>query len=407
MAMKTKHIYLSLTILVVAFLAFSAFTSRSHINSGTSTKVIKFSHEQHNAVMPCEDCHTGVAEAQSLNARLLPTKSVCAGCHDVEDPDLCSTCHFPDVYEPMQQKKAGLIFNHAFHIKNAPLAQNGDKCLSCHKDINLSGEIQVRGMFNPTMEACWTCHAETKLATNACEACHISTANLIPETHRLSEFSTRHKFAAMAPGANCMMCHDNTTCQECHVANAVMTEGNTMENYYRPGEGSNSVDGAKVQKLSRVHDLNYRFTHGIEFKGKASDCQTCHQTETFCSTCHNQQGGDYASAGFVPYSHTKTNFVTIGIGSGGGEHALLAKRDLGSCASCHDAAGADPVCVQCHNDADGIKGTNPKTHLAGFMRSENGDWHSDMNAVCYNCHTDANAKPNGITGIGFCGYCHK
>lgn len=405
--MKTKHIYLSLTILVVAFLAFSAFTSRSHINTGTSTSVIKFSHEQHSGVMSCEDCHMGVAEAQSLNARLLPAKAVCAGCHDVEDSDLCSTCHYPDVYEPLQQKKTGLIFNHAFHIKNAPLAQNGDKCLSCHKDINLSSEIQVRGMFNPTMEACWTCHAETKLATNACEACHISTANLIPETHRLSEFSTRHKFAAMAPGANCMMCHDNTTCQECHVANAVMTEGNTMDNYYRPGEGSNSVDGPKVQKLSRVHDLNFRFTHGMDFKGKASDCQTCHQTETFCSTCHSQQGGDYASAGFVPVSHTKTNFVTIGIGSGGGEHALMAKRDLGNCASCHDAAGADPVCVQCHTDADGIKGTNPKTHLAGFMRSENGNWHSDMNAVCYNCHTDANAKPNGITGIGFCGYCHK
>ncbi|GAB1351172.1 hypothetical protein MASR1M107_33870 [Ignavibacteriales bacterium] len=57
-----------------------------------------------------------------------------------------------------------------------------------------------------------------------------------------------------------MMCHDNSSCQECHVANSVMTEANTNESFYKPGEGSNFTDGAKVQKLSRVHDLNYRFS---------------------------------------------------------------------------------------------------------------------------------------------------
>jgi hypothetical protein len=68
--------------------------------------------------------------------------------------------------------------------------------------------------------------------------------------------------------------------------------------------------------------------------------------------------------------------------------------------------GSDPTCVKCHFDNDGIKGTNPKTHESGFMKDEKGIWHDTQGAVCYICHTDANAKPNGIKGVGFCGYCH-
>ncbi|GAB1351171.1 cytochrome c3 family protein [Ignavibacteriales bacterium] len=180
MAMKTKYIYLSLTILAVAFLLFSAFTSRSHLTSDSATKVIKFSHQLHSSVMECADCHTGVTTAASLNQRMLPEKSVCASCHDVESSDKCGTCHYEDVYEPLQQKTSGLIFNHAFHLKNAPLSGNGDKCLGCHKDVNLSTGVELRGKYNPTMEACWTCPQRPNLQPMLVGVCHVSTANLIP-----------------------------------------------------------------------------------------------------------------------------------------------------------------------------------------------------------------------------------
>ena len=65
------------------------------------------------------------------------------------------------------------------------------------------------------------------------------------------------------------------------------------------------------------------------------------------------------------------DFTTIGVGTGGGEHATLARRDIERCISCHDVQGADPTCITCHLDSDGIKGTNPKTHPAGFMKGEN------------------------------------
>ena len=97
----------------------------------------------------------------------------------------------------------------------------------------------------------------------------------------------------------------------------------------------------------------------------------------------------------------------IGVGSGGGDHARLARRDIERCAACHDVQGADPNCILCHTDPDGIEGTNPKTHAINFMNDSNGDWHDDPGSVCYNCHTDPNAYPGGNPNIGFCAYCHN
>jgi hypothetical protein len=110
---------------------------------------------------------------------------------------------------------------------------------------------------------------------------------------------------------------------------------------------------------------------------------------------------------FKPATHLQAGFVAIGVGSGGGMHGTLAKRDIESCASCHDTEGADPVCITCHMDPDGIKGNDPKSHARGFMMGEKGSWHSDPGSPCYTCHTDANARVDGLRGRGFCGYCHK
>ncbi|MBI3579527.1 MAG: hypothetical protein HY089_08995 [Ignavibacteriales bacterium] len=110
---------------------------------------------------------------------------------------------------------------------------------------------------------------------------------------------------------------------------------------------------------------------------------------------------------FKPATHQEAGFVTLGVGSGGGKHASLARRDIESCASCHDAQGADPTCTTCHTDPDGIKGNDPKSHARGFMMDSEGAWHSDPGATCYTCHTDPNARVGGIKGQGFCGYCHK
>ncbi|MCX6152258.1 MAG: cytochrome C [Ignavibacteriales bacterium] len=397
--MKLKYFYLIIIFSVAGFITFSAFASGEDVNPGNGNeKIIKFSHAVHSEATDCKGCHSKVSDSKSLNDRLLPDHTECSQCHDVQDEKTCNTCHFDNKFEPLNQTKSQMIFNHSFHINEKKM-----ECEICHtglKEVDYSFKA-VKAM--PQMETCYQCHNnEQGIATNECEACHLSTANLIPQNHQTSNYKKTHKFAAEANDANCAMCHDNNSCAGCHVGTNMLTEKNTAKDFYAPYSPHNFVDGTKQQKITRVHDLNFTYTHGIDLKGKESECQTCHQAETFCAECHNLSGGDYAIAGVMPTSHKAKDFMIIGVGSGGGQHATEAKRDIERCASCHDTQGGDPACITCHFDSDGIKGTNPKTHPNGFMRDEQGDWHNDSNSLCFNCHISTNSP-----GVGFCGYCHS
>ncbi len=401
--MKTKHYYSLFILILTTFLFFTASSVNSSGDDDDKEvkSKIKFPHATHKDAVDCVTCHSGITNSTNLSENLYPKKEDCSGCHDVEDENNCTTCHYEGVFEPLGGKNSDLIFNHKQHLE-------GDvTCTKCHAGIEETTADYVKGEYNPAMENCYTCHNDYSALPTECNVCHISTADLTPESHKAPGYEKLHKFAANSPSANCMMCHDDNSCEECHVSTNAITEMNTKTDFYAPYAPVQTFNGASLQKITKVHDLGFRFTHGISAKGKENDCSTCHQVETFCNECHDAASEDYAYSGVLPVSHTKPSFIMIGIGSGGGEHAKLALRDIENCASCHDVQGADPACISCHVDNDGIKGTNPKTHAKNFMKDmDDGDWHSEVGSVCYTCHTDANAKPNGIAGIGFCGYCH-
>ncbi len=399
--MKIKQFYILILIAAVIMLLLSAFNS-SQVNDEKPRNegIIKFSHQLHADLDECQNCHSAVTESTSISDRLFPNHENCASCHEVDNDEECNTCHYNENYEALIQKKPELIFDHSFHLKNSSM-----QCTDCHQGLTeVDYSWQASGV-NPPMEQCYSCHNDLTVASNACESCHISTANLLPQDHKVVSFIRSHKFSATAFDSNCMMCHNNQSCSDCHVATTGIMENNMPDNFYQPYYPSNFIDGVRQQAINRVHDLNYRFTHGIESKGKTAECQSCHQVETFCASCHFSEGtGDFALGGIVPASHLKTTFKTLGVGTGGGDHGTLARRDIESCASCHDINGADPTCITCHLDSDGVKGTNPKTHARGFMNDEKGDWHDSMGSVCYNCHTSA--TPQSLTTAGFCNYCH-
>ena len=396
---KLKVLYLFVFLGTVAFLLIGAIGSSKDNVPASNEGRIKFSHSLHKDLMDCQSCHSKVLESVNLKESLFPNHDNCSECHDVDDDKNCNTCHYDDNYEALIQRQSGLIFNHKIHLSNSDV-----NCESCHKGLTEVDYSWQASAANPGMEICYSCHNDKTVASNACESCHISTANLLPQDHKVVSFTRTHKFAAQQFNANCAMCHDNQSCDDCHVATTGITETNTLNDFYQPYYPSNFVDGAKQQAISRVHELNYRFSHGIDASGKTSDCQTCHQIETFCVECHQAENEDFAFGGIVPASHLKLSFKTIGVGSGGGDHAILARRDIEKCMSCHDVNGADPTCITCHLDPDGIKGTNPKTHASSFMKDEKGDWHNDYGSVCYNCHTSS--SPQSPAGVGFCGYCH-
>lgn len=395
-----KKFYTILFLLGAALLLFAAFFSKQSESEQSNKELIKFSHAKHSELVECADCHKTVTESLNLYDRLLPNHESCSDCHNVDDAEECNTCHYDDNFEQLIQKTPSLIYNHKIH------SVIGVKCTDCHKGLDKVDYSFESPEVIPAMEICSGCHNEVKLESNACESCHISTFNLTPLTHSNSDFMRGHKFLYWEVDANCMMCHDNNTCQECHVATTSITEVNSYDDFYPPYAPTNTIDGAKEQIIVKVHnDLNYRYYHSIDAKSSSSNCQTCHQVETFCGNCHQAENRDFAMSGIVPTSHLSTSFTTLGVGSGGGDHATLAQRDIMQCVSCHDIQGADPTCSSmCHLDSDGIEGTDPKTHESNYMSNEQGDWHSTQASICYNCHTSQN--PSSPAGIGFCGYCH-
>lgn len=375
-------------------------------NSADNKDVIKFNHSKHikDAGLTCKDCHKAAYESLKGTDNLMPSKSDCANCHDVKNEKECNFCHYGGVFKKFTRTEKNLIFPHKKH-----LAQNTD-CNVCHSGVQYfkySSEAPNGGF--PKMETCYTCH-DGKKQVNNCETCHLNLTNLKPNDHLNKNFLNEHKVfydAATGNGNNnCMMCHSNYFCEACHQPTKY-TGDNANGKFFAPYYGKDfatRTDRTALQKLTSVHDLNYQFTHGLDAKQKSFECKTCHDPVDFCSSCHRDGGN--LQTGMMPKNHTLANFKTFGVNTGGGLHATLARKDIESCESCHSVNGGDPTCVKCHFDNDGIKGTNPKTHEFDFQKDEHGSWHNTKGAVCYTCHTDANARPDGVPGVGFCGYCH-
>ena len=344
--MKLRYIYVPFTLLIITLLGLTAFTNKAVPTSTNNKDRIKFSHKVHSTLVDCESCHIGITEASSLRQRVVPTHESCQSCHDVEEPESCNLCHYDENYEALVQvDNPNLIFNHALHMQI-----ENTTCESCHKGLSEVDYSFESTSAKPPMSSCYTCHNDVNVAANTCESCHYSTVNLKPADHKQSDFMRAHKFAAQKIDANCAMCHDNQSCESCHAGTSKLSDNNSTPKMYAPYSPSNFVDGTKQQQVTRVHTLNYRFTHGIDAKSKITDCQSCHEVESFCVQCHSSTEGDFALGGFTPSSHARPDFIRLARGSGGGWHATLARRDLESCIACHDVSGQDPTCMTCHAD---------------------------------------------------------
>lgn len=364
------------------------------------TRRLKFSHKTHveGASIACADCHAAAKSALASD-NLRPNHDNCSSCHEDQLANDCGYCHVdPENIEAAPAPVRDLLFSHQQHVD-----MKGVECATCHHGVETAED--ATGLHLPVMTTCTACHNERQ-ATNQCEACHTNFTQLLPPDHLEANFRKEHRQLTRLGEleTSCATCHTQSFCAECHDAAAVLRFGKGMM-MSDPTPRVFPGNTAAPLALQKVHDLNYRFTHGIDAKTKASDCATCHAVQDFCVECH-QAGDNSTGRGFKPAWHLGVGFSTIGVGSGGGRHAEIARRDIESCVACHDTRGGDPTCISCHMDADGIRGTDPRTHPAGYMKGEEGVWHMNPGATCYNCHTDFNARPSGAKGRNFCGYCH-
>lgn len=365
-----------------------------------SADYIKFSHTFHiGQGMGCEDCHKAARTSKLSSDNLGVGHDECTTCHEEQVNNKCGYCHKnPDNIEAVPRPARSIVFSHAQHVEMKDV-----QCATCHGGLE---KVEYAGPANmPDMATCNTCHNNVK-AANMCESCHVSMANLLPENHRQANFKRDHRQLARVGSmdVSCASCHSQSFCADCH-SPASLLEIGSRDLMADPMPRGVPTDSPNKLQLQVAHSMNYRFTHGIDAKAKSSECYSCHSAQEFCAQCH-AAGGNLAQGSFKPSWHLGPDFTRIGVGSGGGRHAEVARRDIENCMTCHDVQGGDPTCMQCHTDADGIRGTDPKTHPGGFRSGDEGSWHTDAGATCYSCHTDMNAHPGGKKGLGFCGYCH-
>jgi c(7)-type cytochrome triheme protein len=401
--MKTRYAILPL---VLAGALITALATRQTQPGGSpdagATDALKFSHKYHvkEAGIACADCHVAAKTSKEASDNLHAGHDQCKTCHEDQVNNTCGYCHAnPDDIQPVQLAERKIFFAHEKH-----LAMKGVECATCHTGIE-DAERPSQATI-PEMESCTSCHNGNK-APSTCESCHVTLAGLVPKDHLVANFKREHKQLTRLGDleTRCATCHTENFCADCHEDRGLLGFG-VRDLMTDPAVRGSASDGPKQLSLALVHDLNYRFTHGMDAKGRSADCYTCHSASEFCAECHTT-GGIINPNGFKPAWHLGAGFTTIGPHSGGGRHADYARRDMESCISCHDVQGGDPTCIQCHVDGDGIRGTDPKTHESGFMSTEHGSWHTSEASPCYNCHTDMNAHPGGVRGRGFCGYCHS
>ena len=283
-------------------IALSGLIALSYILFAQELELI-FSHKYHakEVEADCIDCHKA-GESDLSADNLLPDMDKCYTCHDSEEE--CSMCH-KDADNAVEYPR---ITDYIAKFSHKQHSGKSFTCETCHDKVGSSENIMDKHL--PEMNKCTECHTITS-QDDYCYICHNREENLKPADHNLT-WDKHHGISAHAERDECSSCHYENMCLDCH-------RKDNLDRY--------------------VHPLNYVNNHGLYAKGNKDNCLTCHEEYSSCLDCHRQRM-------VMPRNHATANWSNRTTGGG---HALAAKLDLDYCISCHsDAAGGDPVCVQCH-----------------------------------------------------------
>jgi hypothetical protein len=338
--------------------------------------VLRFSHIKHSAT-PCARCHAGVTASSSASDQYLPLESACAPCHPQTrggkrgQPAGCAFCHpgFDGKGSPpaFLYPVARLRFGHRLHL------EKGSACRDCHR-FERPGD---RGL--PMMASCLGCHKQRR-ASVRCVVCHLSEKDGRLTTRFGAErlqpsgslrgdrhgplFSRKHAAVARLNRSYCESCHQPRACLRCH---------------------------AGTLRPMRIHPNDYASLHSLDGRRDQTRCRSCHSLQTFCVGCHQRSGVGMESerSGFRPErsrSFHPPGFSTLQRGAG--HHAYSARRNGGSCLSCHREA----TCVRCHGSRGrGLGGFSP--HPPGFAASGKCRALAARNPrACLKCHLPGEAR---------------
>jgi hypothetical protein len=167
----------------------------------------------------------------------------------------------------------------------------------------------------------------------------------------------RHGPAAKRVSSQCNQCHTESQCNDCHDLKQTI-----------PIE----VRRPEAIGAGFVHRGDFLTRHPIEARSQPTACLKCHSTSS-CDDCHVRRGvsGNAVDGrnphpiGWVGPDTDSKNF-----------HGRAARRDVVSCAACHDR-GPATNCIRCHR----VGGSGGNPHPGGWTSSR-----SKGAAMCRYCH---------------------
>jgi hypothetical protein len=323
----------------------------------------RFPHQVHLAGIPCGT----PGKPQCLS---------CVSCHELARHDagvrkpggrlpdgaVCDRCH-RDAHQSRAilalapvRPSGEITIDHDEHLA---MPEIGGQCVPCH-----AGVVDPKRSTIPPMSKCFECHEhEEQWQKGVCTPCHDADAlrRTMPVSFlRHDTAFLRHHGEQMAqsPQAQlCQNCHTHAQCQSCHDVTQDLT-----------------VEARRPEKLEsgQVHRGDFMVRHAIEARSEPARCLSCHTVQT-CDSCHAARGVSANVAN--PVNPHPPEWIGNNTGSPNFP-GVAARRDVVSCAGCHEA-GPATNCIRCHKV--GAYGGNP--HPRGWKSSQ-----SESSEMCRYCH---------------------
>lgn len=294
--------------------------------------------------LSCTTCHKLTATPKQV----FPEKRLCTRCHRGDDPEMLAVTPPTHVPPPLAYT---IRFSHQKHLAMRDVK---GQCVPCH-----AGATERDSALFPVMESCFQCHEHRKQWDRAeCAPCHEKRdlERLLPQSFAKHDagFQRNHGQAARQQQKLCQQCHTQQHCDDCHDASQDL-----------------SVEKRRPESIERslVHRGDFVSRHAIEAQSQPARCARCH-TPASCDGCHLERG---VSGG---HKNGRNPHPAGWITGAPSRHGRDARRDISSCAGCHDQ-GPATNCIRCHTV--GAYGGNP--HPKGWKSAR-----SEGSAMCRYCH---------------------
>lgn len=215
----------------------------------------------------------------------------------------CTDCH-QDLDRVFKEGGApDLLYSHEEHF-----AIGVSDCSVCHP----ANTHEPDTINKPTMSRCFTCHGLTKvaIAPGECELCHPPGMARAPKTHLTGRWlPTAHGKSAETDRFECLTCHRERFCSDCHGlelphpegyaerphAMAFFDLGEEMCGECHPRAPEQPDDCDSCHHPRAAENVAWSASHGglVNDRG-ARECFQCHDPDT-CATCHLEGREDYSA----------------------------------------------------------------------------------------------------------------